>query len=81
MPERCRAPQDGDTPLHLAARNGHTEVVVKLLTAKADKEVKNEVKWGGGGVWTRRGKDPGVRVSFICSLLRSLEYLTSALQI
>ena len=31
-----------DTPLHVAAKDGHTEVVVRLLEAGADANVKNE---------------------------------------
>ena len=48
VPERCRAPQNGDTPLHLASASGHTKVVVKLLNAKATIEVKNKVRGRGG---------------------------------
>ena len=44
VPERCRATQNGDTPLHLASASGHTKVVVKLLNAKATIEVKNKVR-------------------------------------
>ena len=37
--------KDGDTPLHLAAQNGHAEVVTKMLESGADHGVK-------GKVWT-----------------------------
>ena len=48
VPERCRAPQNEDTPLHLASEMGHVKVVAKLLKAEANKEVKNLVRGGGG---------------------------------
>ena len=35
VPERCRAPQDGDTPLDLAAANGHAVLVEMLLAVEA----------------------------------------------
>ena len=36
--------QNGDTPLHWAACNGHLEVVQLLLRHRADKELKD--RWG-----------------------------------
>ena len=35
--------QYGNTPLHLAARGGHTEIVQLLLDSKADPECINDV--------------------------------------
>ena len=43
LPDRCRAPQYGSTPLHIAAMCGHAAVVGQLLAAKADVETKDEV--------------------------------------
>ena len=49
LPERCRAPQNGDTPLCVWVKKGGDAVVVaKLLAAGADKEAKNGVRRGGG---------------------------------
>ena len=44
LPERCRAPQDGGTPLHLAVTGGHAAVVEQLLAAGAAKDAKDEVR-------------------------------------
>ena len=48
VPDRCRAPQIGWTPLHWAAEKGHAAVVEKLLAAQADKEAKDMVRGQGG---------------------------------
>ena len=38
--------QDGNTPLHLAARGGHTACVERLLsTPGIDVNIKNQVSW------------------------------------
>ena len=42
-PSRIGSPQDGHTPLILAAENGHTEIAALLLEKGADKDAKNEV--------------------------------------
>ena len=47
LPDRCRAPQGGSTPLHFAAEYGHAAVVGLLLAAKADVAAKNAVIGGG----------------------------------
>ena len=39
----CNIIQDGDTALHDAARNGHTETVDCLISAGADKNIANKV--------------------------------------
>ena len=43
------APQDGLTPLHVAAGNDHPEVARALLEAQADITAKDHVSEGGGG--------------------------------
>ena len=49
LPERCRAPQWGQTPLHDAAENGGAAVVEPLLAAGAAVDAKDKVSQGGGG--------------------------------
>ena len=44
-----RAPQDEDTPLHLAASCGRAVVVAQLLAAGADRYAKNAVRGGYEG--------------------------------
>ena len=45
--ERCRAPQEGDTPLHDGASKGHAAVVEKLLAVGVVKDAKNKVRRAG----------------------------------
>ena len=50
MLDLCRAPQNGDTPLHLAADHGHVAVVEMLLAMEVATDEKNKVRgrgWGG----------------------------------
>jgi hypothetical protein len=44
LPERCRAPQRGTTPLHRAAIEGHPAVVEQLLAAGAAVDAKDQVR-------------------------------------
>ena len=46
---RVRAPQNGATPLLIAAQKGHDEVVQFLVQADADKDAPMEVREGRGG--------------------------------
>jgi len=39
----CYYLQDEDTPIHLASRRGHVEVVEKLISSEADVNVVNRV--------------------------------------
>jgi len=48
LPDRCRAPQFGNRPLHFAATRGHAVVVGQLLAAKADVAAKHSVRGQGG---------------------------------
>ena len=46
---RGRAPQNGRTPLYVAAEKGHLAVVEALEKAGADKDAPTEVREGRGG--------------------------------
>ena len=57
LPDRCRAPQDGMTPLLLAVAHDNASVVGQLLAAKADVEAKDTVRGQGGcGTWIGKGR-------------------------
>ena len=50
-----RVVQNGMTPLHPAAAQGHEAAIKALVAAKADVHVKDVVRWGGlGGRGGRR---------------------------
>ena len=68
LPERCRAPQAGDTPLHQAAEKGHAAVVEQLLAAGAAKNAKDEVRGvGSGRVEDRKGSEGSTHLFLIFS--------------
>ena len=56
LPDRCRAPQRGRTPLHQAALRGRAAVVGQLLAAKADVEAKKDTVRGQEECGTRIGR-------------------------
>jgi hypothetical protein len=59
---RARAPQNGATPMFVAAQKGHLEVVRALVEAGADITAKNEVserRVGGEGHMLGQSRDFG----------------------
>ena len=48
LPECCRAPQSGSTPLHRGAMHGYVAVVEQLLAAGAAVDAKDKLRGGGG---------------------------------
>ena len=46
----CRAPQDGWTPLMLAALHGNLEVARELISKGADIEAKDKVRGAEGAI-------------------------------
>jgi len=68
LPERCRTPQIGRTPLHKAAEGGHAVVVEQLLAAGAAKDAKDEVRGvGSGRVADRKGSQGSTHLFLISS--------------
>ena len=48
LPECCRSPQEGGTPLLRAAQAGYAAVVEQLLAAGAAVDAEDKVRGGGG---------------------------------
>ena len=46
----CRAPQEGETPLMLAAREGDLEVARELISKGADIEARDKVREAEGAI-------------------------------
>ena len=64
----CSPPlQDGNTPLHLASRNGKTELCKCLVGAKANVEMKDKVLRSeiGAGVICVTQKEPVQRIDSV----------------
>jgi hypothetical protein len=53
LPERCRAPQGGETPLHFAAVYGRAAMLEQLLAAGAAADAKDYVRgeWSADRGW------------------------------
>jgi len=68
--ERCLAPQDGGTPLHLAVTGGHAAVVEQLLAAGAAMDAKDKVRGVGSvRVEDRKDSEGSTHLFLITSLL------------
>ena len=48
VPDLCRMPQNGNTPLHLAVNKGHAAVVEILLKMEVATDKTNKVTEEGG---------------------------------
>jgi hypothetical protein len=69
LPDRCRAPQEGRTPLHRAAIGGHPAVVAQLLAAGAAKEARDQVCVCGGGAGEGPTGNTHLFVSYVFAFL------------
>jgi len=65
LPERCRAAQNGYTPLLLAAHYGHAAVVEQLLAADAVTEAKDAVSGERGMRDADRAESRSIFVFFL----------------
>ena len=58
----CCCPQDGQTPLHWAAKHGHDSTVALLLDKGADINATDEVGCAVVLLWIRVGMDECIRM-------------------
>ena len=49
LPDRCRSPQVGQVPMHLAVARGHQAVVKTLLAEGTFKDAKDQVRGEDAG--------------------------------